>query len=64
MMDHNGRALLQIENDGPFRNDTLLPKSPVSCIVECERGLRTRPETPLLTSTIPATGCTPLKSLQ
>lgn len=64
MMDHNGIALLLIENDKPFRNDTLLPKSPFSCIVECERGLRIRPETPRLTPTNPAPGSTPLETLQ
>ncbi len=62
MMDHDYPAGSLIEIHRRFQNDTLLPKSPVSCIVECERGLRTRPASPLLTPTNPATGSMPLGS--
>jgi len=48
------------ENRLDFRNDILLPKSPVSCIVVYERGLRSGPESPLFTEINPATVSKPL----
>jgi hypothetical protein len=50
------------ENSFALRNDILLPKSPFSCIVVYERGLRICPESPLLNHTYPAAVSTPLIS--
>ena len=47
------------ENSLVFRNDILLPKSPDSCIVVYERGLRICPEVPLFTGTDLAKRITP-----
>lgn len=48
------------ENSPVFRNDILLPKSPFSCIVVSEKGLRVCPEVPLFTGTYLAKRVTPL----
>jgi hypothetical protein len=48
------------ENIPALRNDTLLPKSPFSCIVTVERGLRICPVRPLFIRTILVTSIMPL----
>jgi hypothetical protein len=40
----NTKRFLSPENSHVFRNDILLPKSPFSCIVVKERGLRICPK--------------------
>jgi len=59
--DRNNNATPSLtENRLVFRNDILLPKSPVSCIVVTNRGLRNGPESPLFTEINPATVSKPL----
>ena len=48
------------ENRLVLRNDILLPKRPLSCIVGINRGLRNRPESPLFTKINPAIVSMPL----
>jgi hypothetical protein len=49
---HDNLTLFPIpENRLVFRNEIPLPKSPESCIVVYERGLRLCPEVPLFTGT-------------
>ncbi len=48
------------ENRIDFRNDILLPKSPFSCIVVTNRGLRVRSESPNFSAITPATVFKPL----
>jgi hypothetical protein len=47
------------EDSNVLRNDILLPKIPVSCIVVGERGFSVCPDRPLFTRTNLATGSTP-----
>jgi hypothetical protein len=60
MKDHEKVTLSLTENRLDFRNDILLPKSPLSCIVVTNKGLRKGPETPLFNKINPATVSKPL----
>jgi hypothetical protein len=53
--NHKKTTVSLIENRFVLRNDILLPKNPLSCIVGTNRGLRSRPESPLFTKINPAT---------
>ena len=53
------RTLRLPENSLVYRNDILLPQILIYCIVVCEMGLRTCPESPLFIGTDPAKRLTP-----